>query len=333
MPEPPFPIQSSILAADALAERVLPCYRVAGPTRCRLAARGVNDTYRVDGGDATFYLRVSPHGWRTEPELSAELTLIDELDRRGLRVARPVPRHDGDYLSRLAAPEGERFAVLFAAADGADVRDIDGAQSRAYGRLAAHLHDAADAAAIASARFHLDERHLVDEPLASIRAAIGPGNEDLTFLEQVAAQVRRHLAALPRQAPAYGLCHGDLHPGNARFDPAAEPTLFDFDFCGHGWRTYDLTVFLWNAFGEGRSKRWRADRWRAFLRGYREVRPLDEAALEAVPLFLVARQIWLLGLDCSGHTEWLPQWLTPAWFRAMVGTVRGWVADYPILAG
>lgn len=124
-----------------------------------------------------------------------------------------------------------------------------------------------------------------------------------------------------------------MHPGNARFDATGEPTLFDFDCCGYGWRVSDLAVFLWNAHLEKRPKGWREARWRAFLRGYREVRPLDPGALDAVPLFLVARQIWLMGNDCLGRSEWLPQWLTPGWFREMVGFVRDWVAEYPVLQG
>ena len=124
-----------------------------------------------------------------------------------------------------------------------------------------------------------------------------------------------------------------MHPGNVRFDPAGEPTLFDFDLCGPGWRVYDLTVFLWNAYVERRPKRWRADCWRAFLRGYRDVDPLDAQELEAVPLFLVARQVWWLGLACAGRSEMPPLWLTPRWFREEVAFLRAWGAEFQILAG
>ena len=327
------PVESSLLTADGLTEFVLPDYGLPAPVRCRLVSRGVNDTYRVDSGTSTYYLRVAPHGWRTVQELEAEAALIDDLHRRGLRVVQPKRTRNGQATSRVAAPEGERFALLYSAADGEDVREIDVAHSRAYGQLAAAMHDATDAADHRYARFHLDERLLLDEPLASIRADMVDGGKDLAFLEEVAERIRPLIVALPRDPPLYGLCHGDLHPGNVRFDLAGQPTLFDFDFCGYGWRVYDLTIFLWNAFGERRPKGWRDSRWRAFLRGYREIRPLDPAALEALPLFLVAREIWLLGLDCSGRGEWLPQWRTAEWFRSTVGTIRDMVAEYPILGG
>ena len=158
------------------------------------------------------------------------------------------------------------------------------------------------------------------------------GTETLVFLERLAEHVRHRLLELPRTPPGYGLCHGDLHPGNVRFDADGEPTLFDFDCMGYGWRAYDLTVFLWNAFGEGRTKRWRASRWRSFLRGYQEVRPCPEGLDEVMPLFLVARQIWLMGVDCADRSGWPPQWITAEWLREMVRPIRQWVTEYPILA-
>lgn len=333
MSEGVFPAQSSVLAAEALAEWVAPAYGLVPPVRCRLASRGLNDTYRVEAGGGVSYLRVYRHGWRTDAETEAELALMNDLHGHGLRVSRPVARTDGSLLGWVSAAEGERQVALFTPAEGVDVREIEPRHAEAYGRLAAMFHVTADAVLPAYARFDLDERHLIDDPLAAIRGRMGEVDgcaEDLAYLVGVAGRVRERIVALPRILPAYGLCHGDLHPGNVRFDSDGGPTLFDFDCCGYGWRAYDLGVFLWNSYLERRSKRWRAQRWRAFLRGYRGVRPLGAEDLAAVPLFLVARQVWLMGLDCRGQSDWLPQWLTAEWFRSMVGYVRGWVGEYSL---
>jgi len=330
-----FPVRSSILSPGAMVERVLPKYALPEPRSCRLISRSMNDVYQVTAGAETYFLRVSGFGWRSRDATAAELALIADLYARGVAVAPAMPRDDGALLASLPAPEGERFAVLFAQAAGAPVRDITLRQAHSYGRLAAALHTAADASPTTYRRFDLDECHLLDEPLRAVRAAMlnVDGGDDLVFLESVAERVRRRLRAFPRTQPGYGLCHGDLHPGNVSFDAAGAPTLFDFDCMGYGWRTYDLTVFLWNAFGERRPKRWRESRWRAFLRGYREVRPLPEELDEALPLFLVARQLWLAGLDSADRSGWPPQWLTADWLRDTVRPVRTWVAEYPILAG
>lgn len=329
-----FPTQSSVLSAEALTERILSNYALTPPVRCRLATRGLNDTYRVESGDGLAFLRVYRHGWRTDRETAAELALMTDLHRTGLSVSRPVPRRDGDLLSWVMAAEGERQVALFTPASGEDVREITTRHAMAYGRPAGQLHAAADAGDRRYDRFQLDERHLIDEPLAAIHQRMGDDDDcagDLEYLTAVAGRVRAHIAALPRTLPGYGLCHGDLHPGNVRFGPDFAPTLFDFDCCGYGWRAYDLAVFVWNSYLERRSPTWREPRWRAFLRGYGAARPLQEGELDAVPYFLVARQIWLMGLDVRGQSDWLPQWLTPDWFGSMVGYVRRWVVEYPEL--
>ena len=324
------PVRSSVFAPSALGAWAAAAYGLAAPVRCRLVSTSVNDTYRLDTENETCcYLRVARHGWRTAGDIEAELRLIEALRDRWLPIAAPMERTAGGYLSVLGAPEGPRLAVLFAEAVGEEVREITPAQARAYGGLAARFHDAADAAGGVYPRFHLDLAHLLGGPLAAIRAQMGQHAEPMAELEATAARVRARLEALPRRMPDYGVCHGDLHPGNVRFDAAGRPSLFDFDCWGYGWRAYDLTVFLWNSYLERRAKGWRRSRWRAFLRGYREIRPLPEGLDDLVPLFLVARQIWLMGMDCAGTSGRPPQWLNPGWFETMNGFVRRWLAEFP----
>ena len=204
MRESMFPVRSSILSPGALVERVLPGYALPEPRSCRLISRSMNDIYEVTAGAETYFLRVSGQGWRTRDAVAAELALIADFYARGVAVAPAIPRDDGTLLASLAAPEGERFAVLFAEAPGAPVRNITSRQARDYGRLAAALHTAADASPTTYCRFDLDECHLLDEPLQAVRAAMVnvDAGDDLSFLESVAERVRHRLRALPRTSSA-----------------------------------------------------------------------------------------------------------------------------------
>ncbi len=328
------PVRASILAPSALGAWAAAAYDLPDPVRCRLVSSAVNDTYRLDAeGHPCCFLRVSRHAWRTAGDLAAEVRLVEELERRGVAVAPPLARSAGGFLTAFTAPEGTRFAVVFAEAPGEGLRDISTAHARAYGRLAAQFHAAADDAGGVYARFHLNPAHLVDGPLAGVRAQASQLGVSIAALEAVVVRVRPKLDALSRRLPDYGVCHGDLHPGNVRFGEDCEPTLFDFDCWGYGWRAYDLSVFLWNSYLERRSKRWRETRWQAFLQGYQDVRPLPEGLFDLVPLFLVARQVWLMGMDCAGNTGWPPQWIDANWFASMSGFVTGWAEEYPALGG
>ncbi len=109
----PFPVQDSTLSAEALGERVLKRYSLSGRVVCRFFRKGICDTYRVETGGQEYYLKVYKHARRTRTDVAEEVRLLNYLAANGVSVARPVMRQDGHYLSRLAAPEGTRYSVLF----------------------------------------------------------------------------------------------------------------------------------------------------------------------------------------------------------------------------
>src|SRR5207253_3151224 len=105
--------------------------------------------------------------------------------------------------------------------------------------------------------------------------------------------LRGRFACLPIEALEMGICHGDLHGGNACLGPDGRLTFFDFDCCGVGYRAYEVAVFRWAAEFFHPDQKGEA-RWGAFLRAYTARRTLAELDLAAVPLFVAARQFWLM---------------------------------------
>lgn len=104
--------------------------------------------------------------------------------------------------------------------------------------------------------------------------------------------------SLPKSEPEYGICHGDLHGGDVRYDKNNVPTLFDFDSSGCGWRALDIGVFLasdrWmNITRQAEDRRQR--RLAAFLEGYSGIRNLGEHELSAVQLGPPVHHIYLMG--------------------------------------
>lgn len=326
-------ILTSIFDPAALEGWLREVYDLPNPTRCTLVSRSLNDTYRVALDNHTVaYLRIGRAGARTRAEVERELALVRTLAQAGVAVALPLARRDGSDVGEVPAPEGPRPVVLIAEAPGESVREITPQQSAAYGRLAAQVHNAADQVAPHHLRA-LDQDELIQRPLVAIRERmiqLHADPEEIAFLEAIAARTSARLAAIPRHAPDWGLCHGDLHPGNVRF-AGTTPTLFDFDCCGFGWRAYDLAVFQWNAWMERREPAWINARWEAFLAGYRAVRELSDQQLAAVPCFLVARQIWLMGMDATLQSGYPPQWVGPDWLPSMNAVIRTWLEHFPSL--
>lgn len=302
-----FPVDASIVSARALLVRVLPKYRLRGPLSCRFLHRGLNDTYTVQAGASTYYLRVYRYGWRRKSEIDAEVDMLNHLARQRQPVSHPVQRKDGAYLTRIAAPEGPRYAVLFTEAAGQTPR-FDVADCRQYGEIVAGIHAAMDRRREDTRRFHLDLAHLIDEPLGHIEPFLAHRKDDLEYLRRVCSLLKSGIEGLlQKKLPEYGCCHGDHHGANVHRDGQGRMVVFDFDCYGYGWRAYDLAVFLWNwspHFGFDRTgKAKMARRWNAFLDGYSRIRSLTESELTATQLFVPIRRIWWLGMHTTRSAE------------------------------
>jgi Ser/Thr protein kinase RdoA (MazF antagonist) len=317
-----FPVTYSTLATEALTAWLQDAYELGLVESCRFLHRGLNDSYVVDGSHGRHVLRVYRADWRSANEIAYEVGALEHLGAKGISVALPVRRRDGAALGWLRAPEGERAAVLFTHAPG---RELDGSDEdcRKYGSAVARVHIGTDDFESRDRRFALDLQHLLKQPMSAIRPFLRHRPADLDTLETIAAAVAQRISALPASQMDRGFCHGDFHGDNAHIDGDIV-TMFDFDCCGPGWRAYDIAVFRWrwgeDAAGDGR--------WAAFLEGYRSLRPIGDADLAAVPLFVAARAIWLRGLHAANTADWGRSWLNDAYWDRLLTGLREWQAKH-----
>ena len=307
MPYRGFPVDASVVSTQALLARVLPKYGLAQPLTCTFLERGLNDTYRVRAGPSTYYLRVYRHGWRKRSEIDAEVDMLNYLAKKRQPVSRSLPRKDGAHLTRIAAPEGPRYAVLFTEAPGVLPR-FNTADCRQYGEIVASIHTSLDRRSEDPRRFHLDHSHLIDQPLEHFEPLLAHRKSDYEYLKRTGEMLKSGIdGLLQKKLPEYGCCHGDHHTTNVNRDDQGKMVVFDFDCYGYGWRAYDVAVFLWQLsgqFGFDRSGKAKAERrWNAFLEGYSRVRSLTDNELRATRFFVPIRRIWWLGLHASRTVE------------------------------
>ena len=289
------PILKSLLSADALGEVVAREYGLE-EVRCQLIKAVTLDTYLVRSRSGSFALRVYPAVRRTEAEVQGELEFLVRLQAAGIPVTAPVARPDGSRYLPFDAPEGTRFGVLFAFAAGQALSDRPTPEHlRAYGALLARLHQAADAMPPIPARPALTLEALVDEPLEVLLRAFGARSSAGSMGRYAAALVRPAIEALPRDAPAYGFCHGDPGTSNALVTSDGRITLLDFDFCGPGWRAHDLAVAMNDVPDENAKD---------ILAGYGGVRPLSDDEAASIPSFQAAHYLWLLAMRTRYLNEW-----------------------------
>lgn len=296
-------VTRSIISADALAEVIAAEYAFEGPVTCKLISKMLrtqdNDHYLVRTGDQKYVARIYQQGnylQRQESDYLFELDWLNYLKANDMPVSYPLLRRDGGYLGSVYAPEGQRYYAVFSFAQGKPMSAQDEEQLFAIGQKMAEIHLISNDFQTMHARRSMDLNFLADEPIGRMRE-FWSSNQDSKFeiLLVSAEEAKDAIVALLENEEytedSWGPIGGDFHPYNIHFNKLNEPTFFNFDLCGFGWRAYDIAVFLLNAGLMKRSSAFSE----AFFAGYYSVRPLSRNEHEAIAPFLTLRRVWLTG--------------------------------------
>jgi Ser/Thr protein kinase RdoA (MazF antagonist) len=296
------PAVHSLVEPAALGRLVLYDFGLRASRPIHLLQIGLNDHYALHTDQGDFAIRVYRSGWRSNEAVEWELGLVDHLARSGAPVAACISRLDGRWFSEIQAIEGRRQVAVFRYAPGrythfgATGRNrISPAEcAEQFGRSVAQIHAAADSYRTKMPRFHLDLKHLLDQPLQAVAQVYAHRQRDVDDLRQLAGRLRQLLGSAGLAHLDWGPCHGDMSGGNSTYWNG-QVIHFDFDCAGPGWRAYDLGVFVWSMSVNGHGD----EVWERFLQGYSACRTLSNHDLATVRAFACARIIWLMGLWCA----------------------------------
>ncbi|WP_326554535.1 phosphotransferase enzyme family protein [Micromonospora sp. NBC_01813] len=319
-------VTHSLLHTGDLAQLVEREYAITAPVKVSLLKRGFNDTYLVtdvEGGRRVLRVYNREKYWiRSESDLRFELELLEHLAGAGLGVIRPHQRTAGDQLGRLMAPEGERCFALFTHAPGTPVHEgtLTAEQWREFGAGIGRMHLEMDAFLTSHDRYHLDERILVERPLASLAPYAGSGRAatDLAELGKLGERLTGGIQRLRAIGGAWGIIHADLHQGNTHIDGDGRFVTFDFDHCGFGLRAYDL-VSLYHGPDSPQADR---ERWSAVLTGYQQIRPLSRSEVASFPVLAACRALWDIGDWLGAANRTGDAWVTEAVIAKLLTDVR-----------
>jgi homoserine kinase type II len=257
---------------DAL-EGLLARYDIGDPVALHPIAEGVeNSNFRLETSAGRFILTI--YEKRVDPaDLPFFLDLMDHLAAKA--IACPVPIHDraGQSLQRLCG----KPAAIVSFLDGRSPEGIDGRHCRALGATLAGLHLAVrDFGGYRPNALSVTDWGPLYRACAASPAPLPDG-----LAELVAPTLDRLEAAWPGDLPA-GVIHADLFPDNVFFAGGEVTGVIDFYFACHDLFAYDFAICL-NAWCFAPSGDYDLAKGRAMLAGYRAVRPLSAAEIEALP--------------------------------------------------
>ncbi|KAA3660177.1 MAG: hypothetical protein DWQ04_20155 [Chloroflexi bacterium] len=312
-------VSRSFIDGDALARVIEQEYDLGDIATCRLFSKMLrsqdNDHYKVIAKSGEIYVvRVYQRGEhldRQRSDYEYELNWLTFLKENDLPVSSPLPRSDGGFLGSVLAPEGLRYFAVFTFAKGTNLSVSNEEQLFITGQNMAKIHLVSNEYEGPYERRPLDLEYLIDKPLARIQKfwKDKPSKaQQLDLLVYSAEEAKDELETLfaneETTTDGWGPIGGDFHTASTFFDQNNNPTFFNFDLCGPGWRAYDIATFLLNTDLMHQSS---ADASEAFFAGYYSIRPLSNNEHQAISPFLTIRRIWLTSMftitqGLTGHT-------------------------------
>ena len=294
-----FPLEVSVLSSNALCNYITREYFPQAILKCRLFYRSLHDTYKVTTENKEYFFKVYRQGIRSMEEIQAEIDLLNHLKSSSVEVVFPVIKRDGNFISQFNTVNGIRYGVLYTSVGKRDFNQIEETAelNERLGSYIASIHNAWDNCNFGINRWNLDAHSFIDSSMTAVRQFSTIYDFDIDFLEEVAKNVKYKLDNLSIERLQYGVCHGDIYSGNIRVDANNSPILFDFDFCGNGWRAYDISMYAF-PFGMGSDKtklKMREQRKNQFLNGYNKVRAMSENEINSIALFIPFRRIFNIG--------------------------------------
>lgn len=258
-------------------------------------------------GGRRFVLRVSTgHAEATRSELVWLAALLRDTD---LTVPEPVPTRNGSLL----AVTGASSVVLLRWVDGQALdADLDAEKLVKVGRYMAELHNHSERftppADFQRPRWDRNRLFGADSVLHMPDANRYFSRDELKLFEAAAERVGRTMQRLGESRQVFGLIHADLHNRSYLFY-GDQVRAIDFSDCGWGYYLYDIAITL----AELKHRDDYPALHAAFVRGYREVRPLSEQHEGLINTFMVARRVDLvnniLGWEDPFLLPWVPRFL------------------------
>ncbi|MGY4748577.1 homoserine kinase [Pannonibacter sp. Q-1] len=237
-------------------------------------AEGVeNSNFLVRTDQANFILTL--YEKRVNPDdLPFFLNLMQHLAKKGINCPQPLVAEDGTMLGTLSG----RPAAMVTFLEGMWVRRPRLEHCAALGEALARLH-------LAGADFPMKRHNALDvsgwRPLFNRSAeradTVVPG-----LAEELAGELDYLEANWPKDLPG-GVIHADLFPDNVFFLGSELSGLIDFYFACTDSFAYDAVICI-NAWCFEADGAFNVTKARAFLNGYRKIRPFTRQEFAALPL-------------------------------------------------
>lgn len=267
-----------------------------------------NQVYRVEQADGQcFSLRICGFLNMQRSSMEDEMRWLDFVAQHNPRLApRPIANKQGELITVIPMPEGERLSCLFAWIEGVEVRSaLTPLVMFKIGQSMATLHTIArefpfpDANSDFRGGYRYDQSLLLSHRDWIDKHGDAIGVENVALLYRTIDQVVAAMERIGTTPANYGMIHADLGFGNMLLHNE-QLYIIDFEQLGRGHFLYDFAV-LCNELRETTADF--EPLWQSFVAGYGEVATLPFHQAEELQPFIIATQLNFL--------DWFYNSMTP----------------------
>ena len=252
-----------------------------GPiTHIRTGESAVFRFERAEGGSAILRLTAPAH--RSVALLEAECAFVRYLAEHGVAVPAPLASPSSRLAEVIGSGDHVTHVTAFEYVEGNNKQffseELDQAFFARLGATLAAIHRASEGYTPAPGH----ERYRWRDDYV-LRLCLDAPDDFEPEAAVVLGALVEELEALPVSPASFGLVHGDLGLSNMIVTDDALVAI-DFDDACYHWYVADIAYSLWSFRHAPRDVR--ADYREWFLEGYRALRPIEEAELERLSLFV-----------------------------------------------
>jgi len=256
-------------------ERLLEAYDIGQPLSFKGIAEGIeNSNFYLQTDRGAFILTLYEKRVAAG-DLPFFLGLMEHLAGRGLHCPLPVKTRDGRALVEING----RHAAIVTFLTGIALRRPDAAHCAAAAATLAELHKAGDGFALSRANALGPAGW---KPLAG--AIVGADTIEDGLADLIDGSLTALLAEWPAALPR-GVIHADYFPDNVLFVQDRVGGVIDFYFACNDFYIYDLAIML-NAWCFEIDGSFNITKGQSLTGAYRNVRPLGEAEIAALPVLM-----------------------------------------------
>jgi Ser/Thr protein kinase RdoA (MazF antagonist) len=311
-----FPVSNSNLSPSHLGIFVQRHYFPEQQVECRILKTGISDTYLIATPAKRYIFRVYSFQWRTLAEISEELHLLQHLRENGISVSYPIPDLDDTFIHSFAAPEGERFGVLFSFAEGEKVLNFDMETHFRVGKLMAEMHLLTRGFTLK--RITYTEKELLVDSLAQLGRFLSDNTTEMQYMKSVQEYLITELQNADQGQLRYGAVHLDLWFDNMNITAEGDITFFDFDFCGNGWLCLDMAYYMLQIHSTEKEDDERERKTAQFMLGYESVTTVSDEEKRLIPMLGVCLYFFYLGIQSQRYDNWSNVFLNEIYLKRFI---------------